>query len=116
MTAVPDRRVSSVQIHRDAVDRMAAPYEFLAREQAFFHSFLRRMGVPERTVDKVALPDPYADYREPVETDRVLIGGDTGNHCSAGFHLHAASDAEVVHVWVRDQDPVDVGDGQATVA
>lgn len=64
--------------HRDAVDPMADPDDHLAREQAFFRPYLTRMGVPEKTVDTVVdLPDPYADYRDAVETDRVLADGET---------------------------------------
>lgn len=80
---------AELMAHQDAVERMAAPDEFLAREQAFFRPFLSRMGVPEKTVDTVVdLPDPYIDFREPVDTDRVLTDGDS---------LDIGVDIDVIH-------------------
>jgi len=91
---------------------MAAPDEFLVREQAFFRPYLRGMGVPEKTVDTVVeLPDPYADYRDPVDTDRLITDGETND---AGVEL------DVIHtpghtpgsVWVavESEDAVCTGD------
>lgn len=80
---------ADLHAHQDAVDRMAAPDQFLTQEQAFFRPYLRRMGVPEKTVDTVvALPDPYADYRDPVQTDHALIGGET---------IDVGVDLDVIH-------------------
>lgn len=66
-----------VVAHRDATEQLGDPDAHLDREQAFFSPFLQAMGVPEDIVETVvSLPDPYTDFREPVDVDRELTDGD----------------------------------------
>lgn len=68
---------ASVQAHPDATRILQDPDGFLDLEQAYFGPYLRSMGVPERLVDTVvSLPEPYADFREPVAVDAELRDGD----------------------------------------
>lgn len=68
---------ASVQAHPDATRILQDPDGFLDLEQAYFRPYLRSMGVPERLVDTVvSLPEPYADFREPVAVDAELRDGD----------------------------------------
>jgi len=69
---------ASVVAHADAVEQLADPDGYFAREQAFFVPFFRSMGVPESIADTVVeLPQPYTDFREAVPVDRPLEDGDT---------------------------------------
>lgn len=66
-----------VVAHQDATAHLVNPDAHLDREQAFFTPFLQAMGVPEDIVKTaVSLPDPYTDFREPVDVDRELADGD----------------------------------------
>jgi glyoxylase-like metal-dependent hydrolase (beta-lactamase superfamily II) len=66
-----------VVAHRDATEQLVDPDTHLDREQAFFTPFLQEMGVPGDIVKTaVSLPEPYADFREPVDVDRELTDGD----------------------------------------
>ena len=68
---------AAVLAHEAAVDRLADPDAHLEREQAFFRPFLVSMGVPRELVDTVVgLPEPYTEFRDPVEVDRPLEDGD----------------------------------------
>lgn len=61
----------------DAVEHLSNPDGILAREQAFFGPFLHSMGMPGDAVDTVIdLPEPYTDYREPVNVTDPLSDGD----------------------------------------
>lgn len=68
---------ASVLAHEAAADRLEDPDGNFEREQAFFRPFLTSMGVPAELVDTVVdLPEPYTDFREPVEVTRRLREGD----------------------------------------
>jgi glyoxylase-like metal-dependent hydrolase (beta-lactamase superfamily II) len=68
---------ASVIAQEDAVRQMSDPDGYLEREQAFFKPFLLSMGVPDRIVDTVvSLPEPYTEFRDPVEVERSLAAGD----------------------------------------
>lgn len=69
---------AQVAAHVDAVDYLADPIAFFDREQEFFRPFLLSMGLPDQLVDTVVgLPEPYADFQEPVDVNRELEEGDT---------------------------------------
>lgn len=75
--------------HKDAVDQLADPDGYLAREQAFFEPFLASMGMPEQVAGTtVELPEPYATFREPVTVDETFTEGE---------RVDVGDELEIVH-------------------
>jgi glyoxylase-like metal-dependent hydrolase (beta-lactamase superfamily II) len=67
----------TVIAHENAVEQLSDPSGYFEKEQTFFDDFLELMGVPKkdrRTL--LSLPEPYAEYGEPISPDRTVRDGD----------------------------------------